>query len=1440
MRAHQVTDRWLISALLAAALAMPAVGQGPSSVASVEKVDYFRQVLPILSQHCYGCHGPDAGARKGDLRLDRRSGAFKDLGDGSHVIAPGEPENSALVDRITSDDKKYVMPPPKAHDPLSAAQIETLTRWVAQGASWLSHWAFSEPVLVKPAEPETVEWRANPIDRFVHRRLSDAGFKPSPPADKASLIRRVTFDLTGLPPSLKEIEAFVKDDRPEAYAGVVDRLLASSRFGERQAQNWLDLARYADTNGYQRDGGRSAWKWREWVINAFNSNMPFDRFTIEQLAGDLLPDPTLEQRIATGFNRNHATNSEAGSEIDEYRSAYVIDRVNTTATTWLGLTVACAQCHDHKFDPILQDDFYKFYAYFNQVDERDARQPDLRVPNPDQQPHVGYLKGRIEELKKRLEAPDVLSDAAQSTWEAETRTFIGDDVTWSVAKPIGMLAHNGSVLERQDDGSILATGEAPVRDTYDLVFKPGMRKISGIKLEVLPDPSQPEGASGRSRKGQFILSGLKMRLSALSDSTDPPLVFVAKADADLNQERPKERKPDQITPGDIAASIVATDSSAVGGGRSRSGRGWSIIGDERMKPHEAILVPLETLTSNSVSTLRVTLSQTSRPYKTLIGRFRISFTDDERIRKLMLPAVGKIWSAVGPFPAKDTASAYRAAFDPEKELKAGVDLKKQYDKPKVETPKPTKTTSAEKPGPGKSSQEKKPSTKQQQPEASVTSKPAKPGGKGSSAKKPTADAGGASREQKKPAGKPADSKQEQKPRGKAPGDRKKVDPSKAKPGAQAAAKPTGTSATGGNRRRQRTEKLSWTKKQDWRDGTSGRLSDGNVAWYVTRKIHSTRARTVAMTFDGPDGVRAWLNGELVFEVAPKAPTSSSRRRSGSGGGSSRRRGSSGSEDRKVRLGIRQGENELVVKLVFAGGRSSSGRGRRGGSSSAAAGATNPAAGEAPNFAGDPEALAAAAAAAGVDPSNFDPANFDPAIFQNMRRSRSGGGGTFTFNLAVEGPDVVNHEVVSALRELASGRDLSSANGDCAPGDDEKKPTREQVLRKKIRKFYRANHDMVGQLLKKELDKLERELSTLERKMPQALVMKERKEKRDTHVFMRGDFRKHGDKVEAGIPAVLPAMDKDLPNNRLGLARWLVSGKNPLTARVTVNRIWQQYFGTGLVRTSEDFGIRSETPSHPALLDWLAHRFVESGWDVKGLHKWITTSQAYRQSSAFRADMKEVDPENRLLGRGPRQRLTAEMIRDNALAVSGLLVEKIGGESVRPYQPSGLWQAVAKGQRYRQDKGEKLYRRGIYVYWKRGVPYPSAITFDQAKRETCTVKRAETTTPLQALVLLNDPVYVECAKVLAQRLMKEGGGDDPSRLTHGFALCTGKQADQEQLAVLAKLLGSQREHYKKNLGSAKKLLGVGAAKLDDKLDGAELAAWTGVASALLNLDASIHR
>ncbi len=1454
-----VTRLPLLVCIGALPLSLAAQTETKTADAAPAKVDYFRQVRPILTQHCYGCHGPDEGERSTDMRFDQKETLFVDLGDGRPTITPGDPAASEMILRITHKDVSERMPPEEANDELTKAQIDLLTRWVEEGAVITDHWAFEAPS--KPEVPTAEGWSEQEIDRFVAAHHRVAGVKASPRADKVALIRRLSFDLTGLPPTPEEVEDFVDDKSDKAYETVVDRLLASERYGERQAQDWLDLARYADSNGYQRDGEREAWKWREWVIHAFNENKPYDEFAIEQLAGDLLEDPTLEQQIATGFNRNHPTNSEAGEEPDEYRTQYVMDRVNTTATTFLGLTVACAQCHDHKFDPISQKDYYRFYAFFDQVEEKDNggfgggrnAKPKIRVPNPDQAPHMADLKRRIEELEKHIEKDNPIADAAQPAWEEKARELVGDDVAWQAADPIGMIAHQGSILRLQDDSSILATGEPPVRDTYDLTFKPGKRKISGIKIEVLPSSDEDGAMTGRSRKGQFILSGLKLRLSSLSDSQDPPLVFVAKAEADLKQKRPEDPGPDPIFPGDIAGSIIADDSKKASGGGRFFSRGWSIIGDERMEEHEALLVPLETLDLNDSSILHVSMQQNAQPYKSLIGRFRISFTSDDRVRDVALPAIGKRWHSVGPFPAKDAAAAFATAFEPEKKRKDGIDLKASYEQPVVEKESKDKKSdgksaagkSATEKGPQKPSAPKsgKPAEKSAKPkpdagDAKPAGKPAvaseaardkpdakKPGGKGKFAGKAKGKSDGAKKEAVAKAGKPdAAGKPSAKPEGKPKPDQAKPSKPSAKPGAKPdeKAKP-----------KRKPQKLEWKKQHTWRDGRRATLDDGDVAWYLTRKIHSTKARTVTMRFDGPPGVKAWLNGEEIFRTS--APSNESSR------GSSRSRGRSrggDSSDREVTVGLREGESELLVKATFK--KRASRRGSRGSSGGEGGGA---------GFGFNPEEFG----------GEFDPSMFgnlsdeEIAEFYQSRRQRSGGG-SFTFSMTPHGADVLTYEVVAALRELdtmqiANAVEASAKKGGPSEPDATDGKTEEEVaariakLQSKVRKFYRENIDTVGKILFAEKEKLERELRTLERKMPEALVMKdlEKDKMRQTHLFIRGEYKNKGEKVEAGVPSVLPAMPEDLPQNRLGLAKWLVDPKNPLTSRVLVNRVWQQYFGRGLVTTPDDFGLRSDAPSHPKLLDWLACDLMENGWDLKRLHKQIVMSETYRQSSKVDAQALENDPDNALLARAPRKRLSAEMIRDNALAASGLLVQKLGGKSIKPYQPKGLWEEVSKGMRYRRDKGDDQYRRGLYVFWKRGAPYPSMSTFDSPKREVCVVERAQTTTPLQALVLLNDPVFVEAAKMLGQRLREKSADDDEARLRFGFELCASRAPEEAEVAALSELLKQQRKIYGDDTEAAKKLLDVGDKKVeagDDEL--AEAAAWTAVGSALLNMDATIHR
>jgi mono/diheme cytochrome c family protein len=785
----------------AAAIALPRAAQPQPSppAAPAPAIDFGRQIRPILSENCFTCHGPDEGQRKAKLRLDTRDGALAALRGGGHAIVPGKPAESELLVRVQSDDPDERMPPAKTNKRLTPQQVELLRQWVEQGAPYAQHWAFVPPQRAALPKVQTPGWARNAIDDFILARLEREHLKPSPEADRATLIRRVTLDLTGLPPTLPEVDEFLADGSPDAYEKVVDRLLASPHYGERMAVDWLDAARFADTHGYHIDAGRDMTRWREWVIGAFNGDLPFDQFTIEQLAGDLLPGATPQQKIASGFNRNHMINFEGGAIPEEYQNAYIVDRVNTTATVWLGLTVACAQCHDHKYDPITQKEFYQLYAFFHNVPE------------------------------------------------------------------------------------------------------------NGL-----------DGAKG-----------------------------------------------------------------------------------------------------NAAPTLR--------------------------------------------FP--------------------------------------------------------------------------------------------------------------------------------------------------------------------------------NLAQQAA--LHQ---------FD------------------------------------------------------------LQIKKLEAGG------------------------GAAP-----------------------------------------------------------------------------------------------------------------------ELVKLRKERAALEAQLPSTMVMQEMAKPRDTFVMVRGEYNKKGEKVQAGLPAALPPLPSGEPPTRLGLARWLVAPGQPLTARVIVNRYWQLFFGTGLVKTVEDFGAQGEASSHPELLDWLATEFIDptpaplgSGgrqrWDVKQLVRLIVTSAAYRQSSVADKALHAKDPENRLLAHGPRFRLQAEFIRDQALAISGLLNRDIGGASVSPYQPAGLWQELASrgdsknwsAQFFVQSHGKDLYRRTMYTFWKRTSPPPQLVTFDAPDREVCTVRRSRTNTPLQALVLMNDPTYVEAARKLAERMILQTSAA-PDRLAFAFRLATARAPSAKELDVLQRALQLQRDRFARDEKAALKLLAVGESPRDESLPPAELAAYTVVASVILNLD-----
>jgi hypothetical protein len=967
-------------------------------------IGFNRDIRPILSDNCFACHGPDTANQKGGLRLDLREEALKPAKSGEAAIVPGNVGKSTLLVRIESSDYDDVMPPVKSHKTLTPEQKAKLRQWVAEGANYEPHWAFIPPSVDELPAVKQPEWPRNGIDRFVLARLEAEGLSPSPDAAKEILIRRVTLDLTGLPPAIAEVDAFVADASPGAYEKVVDRLLASPHYGERMAVDWLDAARYADSNGYQVDRDRELWPWRDWLIKALNDNLSFDRFTIEQLAGDLLPNATLDQKIATGFHRNHMLNEEGGVLADEFLAEYTADRVETTAAVWLGQTFNCARCHDHKYDPFTQRDFYAMKAFFHNIPEKGVGiyGNPIRINAPP------FVKLPAPEIEKRIES---LEAKAKSVEE---------------------------------------------------------------KLSALAARSAADADAWADRVASATVKWEPVKLLAASGGDQPPNLDPATHTVHLG---PQETRPNNIT---ITAGLP--------GGR--------------------------------VTALRIEAGTTASAASFQWSEFKIG--------KPALRAVA----------AGDSLAANEVA----------------------------------------------------------------------------------------------------------------------------------------------------------------KLVDGD------RKTRSV----LSMTPDKP--VHA------VFEVAPGEIK----------------------EDLVLTIGVENAGGPTQWRV----------------------------------FATDAE------------------------------------------------PDLL---VPSNLITLAR-----------------KEAARRTAAEKKQLADFRASQLPEYRLLKDELAALNKEIATAEGEIPTTLVMEEMKEPRPTFILMRGAYDKPGEQVTAATPAVLPPIDGRLPLNRLGFAKWLVAPENPLTARVTVNRFWQQIFGTGLVETSEDFGAQGSPPSHPELLDWLALEFIRSGWDVKHLVKLMVTSSTYQQSSARTSP---ADAGDDLLSRGPRHRLNAEFIRDQALAASGLLVDTIGGPSVKPYHPPGIYEQITAGNGYNvyvPGKGDELHRRSLYTYWKRSVPHPSMLLFDAPFRETCTLRRPRTNTPLQALNLLNDPTYVEAARFLGQRMMRDGGSTVESRLIHGFRLLLSRQPKPAELALLRSAWDRAKNGFEADPGSAKSLLSVGDARGDASLAPTELAAFTMVASTLFNLDEAVTK
>ncbi len=1032
---------------LAVVFTLIALGASPL-VAAEGRLEFNRDIRPILSDRCFACHGPDAEDRQAGLRLDVRDAAIAALDSGQTAIVPGEPRTSEILARIASTDPDVVMPPPHVNKPVTAAEAELLARWIAEGAEYRGHWAFER--VERPAVPQVQDatWARTPIDRFILARLEREGLRPNPEADRTTLARRLALDLTGLPPVPADVDAFVADTAPDAFERYVEKLLASPHYGERMAIEWLDAARYADSHGYQTDSSRSNWPWRDWVIKAFNDNLPFDRFTIDQLAGDMLENPTRDQIVATGFNRNHRINGEGGIIAEEWRVETVIDRVETTAQTWMALSAGCARCHDHKYDPLSQREFYALFALFNNVPETGSimgaqnrsggnSDPLFLMPSPDQERELTHLRKVVADAEAAVKAEVASIDSLVAAWERSIQPALANPANaWEPFEPLELRSVGGANFRRSEDGTWFVEGRSPARDTYEFETLVPADSLGGIRIEVLPDAGLAEGGFGRGGNGNIVVTKIEAEIEPPGDAKVIP-VELTRAEATYEQA------------GWPAESVIS--------GKGEKGKGWAIDGNDPAKrePRQIAVFPSKPVALPENSRLVVRIRQEAFEGHT-IGRFRLAFSQN-----------------------------------------------------------------------------------------------------------------------------------------------------------------------------------------------------------------------------------------------------------------------------------------------------------------------------------DPGML-------GVDGSNLPPAVRDAIAVESGERTAA--------------------------------------------------------QRAEIAKFYRANVDGPIRRAEAARDAAKKSVEAFTSSLPSAMVMKEGPA-RDAFVLIRGEYDKRGDKVTAALPAFLPKLPEGTRPDRLSLARWLVSRDHPLTARVWVNRLWERLFGTGLSKTSENLGSQAEYPSHPELLDWLAAEFMESGWDMKRFVELVVTSAAYRQNAAVTPEKLARDPANRLLARAPRIRLPGEAVRDAALAASGLLVPAIGGPSVRPWMPDGVWDETSKYgdlRGYKPDTGAGRYRRTMYTVWKRTAAPPTMLLFDAPNRETCIVKRSRTNTPLQALALLNETTFVETAHGLARRMVAEAGGAPAERIGHGFRLAIGRAPTGDELSALVRGFEADLAAFAAAPDRAEKYAAVGLVRKPESMPAAEFAAYSLTANVIINLDEFVMR
>ena len=998
-----------------------------------EKVEFNRDVRLILSDKCFACHGFDKAARKADLRLDMKEGLFGKLEEGGVPVVPGKPDQSEVYKRITAADPDDVMPPKKFHKKLEKREIEIIKRWIEQGAVWQGHWAYVKPVKAPAPAVEEPKFVRNAVDKFVLAKLKEQNLKPSGEADRVTLIRRLSFDLTGLPPAKADVDAFVNDKSPDAYEKLVEKLLASPHFGERMAMYWLDLVRYADSIGYHSDNPQNVSPYREYVIRSFNENKPFDKFTVEQIAGDLIPNATATQKIASTYNRLLQTTEEGGAQAKEYLAKYSADRVRNVSSVWLGQTMGCAECHDHKFDPILTKDFYTMAAFFADIQEPavGGRGPGTPVPTPEHEAQLKSIDEQVAALKKQIDTPTPQLAAAQAEWEKQ----FAQASEWRVLEPETIAAAAGTTLAEEAGGVVKAGGALPAKETYTVTAKTDLKGVTGIRLEALNDGAFPAGGPGASPNGNFVLTEFKV--SAAVGGKPAANVELHKPSADFEQNGFP-----------VAGAIDGKNET-----------GWAVMPNFGV-PHTAVF------------------------------------------------------------------------------------------------------------------------------------------------------------EVKQPIG-----------------------------------------------------------------------ADGNP------ELDGPTTLTIVLDHQSPYG---------QHQIG------------------------------KFRLSVTTSPNPAGIKSI--------------------------------------------------------PGNVQAAL-----------------------------AVAAEQRTEAQKNEIAAYYRTIAP-------------------LTQPQRDQVAQLEKQKAD--------MTANMPTALITIAGPP-REIRILPRGNWLDEtGPVVQPAVPAVLPQITPKPGQQRLTrleLAEWLVSRDNPLPSRVFTNRLWKLFFSQGISKSLEDLGSQGEWPTHPELLDYLAVEFHDSKWDVKHMVRLLVNSGTYRQTSRPTPDLRERDPFNRLYARQSPYRLDAEVVRDNALAVSGLLVHKLGGKSVFPYQPAGYWAALNfPAREWQNGTGEDLYRRGLYTHWQRSFLHPSLLAFDAPSREEGVCERPRSNIPQQALVLLNDPTYVEASRVFAQRMIKEGGATPEARIKWAFGTALSREPVADEVRVLSELQAKHLADYKQDPESAKKVLTVGAAPADAAIDPVELASWTSVARTIMNLHETITR